>query len=235
MAETAVTMETNAIIGCIVITCALVLITALVLWSRRTVNHIARGIVSAIREKKAKMLVLGWHGRSSKSMFNIGSTIDPVIEQAPCNVVVLKDCGGNKSFKNILVPVAGGPNGAFALEIASILHDDDDPQAAKITAFTVDTGREVFDLEQFLDTQAEQLQLGRNRFVAKTVRAKSPVLAILREAAEYDLVVLGTTHRPMIAKITSRSLPEKIALRCSKPVVIVKSDTGVRSWIRKWI
>ena len=201
----------------------------------RYCRNIARGIVSAIREKKAKMLVLGWHGRSSKSMFNIGSTIDPVIEQAPCNVVVLKDCGGNKSFKDILVPIAGGPNGAFALEIASILHDDDDPQAAKITAFTVDTGREVFDLEQFLDTQAEQLQLGRNRFVAKTVRAKSPVLAILREAAEYDLVVLGTTHRPMIAKITSQSLPEKIALRCSKPVVIVKSDTGVRSWIRKWI
>jgi hypothetical protein len=108
MVETAVTMETNAIIGCIVISCALVLITALVLWSRRTVNHIARGIVSAIREKKTRMLVLGWHGRSSKSIFNIGSTIDPVIEQAPCNVVVLKDCGGNKSFKNILVPVAGG-------------------------------------------------------------------------------------------------------------------------------
>ena len=35
-------METNAIIGCIVITCALVLITGLVLWSRRTVNRIER-------------------------------------------------------------------------------------------------------------------------------------------------------------------------------------------------
>ncbi len=35
-------METNAIIGCIVIVCVLVLITGLVLWSRRTVNHIAR-------------------------------------------------------------------------------------------------------------------------------------------------------------------------------------------------
>ncbi len=35
-------METNAIIGCIVIACALVLITGLVLWSRRTVNRIER-------------------------------------------------------------------------------------------------------------------------------------------------------------------------------------------------
>jgi tetrahydromethanopterin S-methyltransferase subunit E len=42
MVETVVTMETNAIIGCIVIVCVLVLVTGLVLWSRRTVNHIAR-------------------------------------------------------------------------------------------------------------------------------------------------------------------------------------------------
>ena len=42
MVETAVTMETNAIIGCIVIVCVLVLITGLVLWSRRTVNRIER-------------------------------------------------------------------------------------------------------------------------------------------------------------------------------------------------
>ncbi len=42
MVETAVTMEINAIIGCIVITCALMLITGLVLWSRRTVNRIER-------------------------------------------------------------------------------------------------------------------------------------------------------------------------------------------------
>ena len=42
MVETAVTMENDAIIGCIVITCVLVLITGLVLWSRRTVNRIER-------------------------------------------------------------------------------------------------------------------------------------------------------------------------------------------------
>jgi len=29
----------------------------------------------------------------------------------------------NQEFKNVLVPVAGGPNSAFALEMASILVD----------------------------------------------------------------------------------------------------------------
>ncbi len=201
----------------------------------RYCRNIARGIVSAIREKKTKMLVLGWHGRRTTNIFNLGSTVDPIIEQAPCNVVILKDCGGNRTFKNILVPLAGGPNGAFALEIASILADTE--EEGKITGFTVDRGdaKRKFDLDKFLDTQAEQLNLGRKRFTAKTVQAKSPVVAILREARHYDLVVLGVTHKPLLYQITRQSLPEKIACRCNKPVVMVKSDVGVRSWIKRWI
>ncbi len=195
----------------------------------------ARGIVAAIRQKKAKMLVLGWHGRPSTHMFSIGSTVDPIIEQAPCNVVVVKDCGGNRTFNNILVPLGGGPNGALALEIAAILADSD--EEGKITAFTVDTGKakRKFDIEKFLDVQAERLKIGRKRFAAKTVTARSPVVAILRESRKHDLVVLGVTHRPLLYQIGQQSLPEKIACRCNKPLVMVKSDVGVRSWIKRWI
>jgi amino acid transporter len=202
----------------------------------RYCRNIARGIVSAIREKKTEMLVLGWHGRSSTRIFNLGATVDPVIEQAPCNVVILKDCGGNKVFKNTLVPIAGGPNSPLALEVASILTEEEDGQGSgKITAFTVDTGRYPFDLDQFLDEQTDRLNLGRNRFIAKTVKAKRPLLAILKEAKNYDLVVIGTTHRPLLSQLARQSLPEKIACRCAKSTVIVKSDLGVRSWIRRWI
>ncbi len=35
-------MDTNAIIGCIVAACALITITFLTLWSRRTIDRIAR-------------------------------------------------------------------------------------------------------------------------------------------------------------------------------------------------
>lgn len=198
----------------------------------RYCRNIARGIVSAIREKKIKMLVLGWHGGPTTNVFNLGSKIDPIIEQAPCNVVVLKDCGGNKVFKKALVPLAGGPNGKFALEIASILTN---PDGGKVTALTIDTGRYQLNLEEYLDEQVKQLEIPRHHFNSKTVKAKSAVMAILKEAKNYDVVVLGTTHKSPLFQIARRSLPEKIAFRCAKPVVIVKSDVGVRSWIRRWI
>lgn len=197
----------------------------------RYCRSIARGIISAIREKKTRMLVLGWHGRPTTHLFNLGSTIDPIIEQSPCNVVVLKDCGGNKAFHNVLVPIAGGPHGAFALEVADILTEPE----GKITLLTVDTGDRKFDLEAFLDAQVERLGLGRNRFTTKVVQSKAPLRTILSETWEADLVVLGTTNRPLILEVTGQSLPEKLARRCGKPTVIVKSDAGVRSWIKRWI
>ena len=38
----------------------------------------------------------------------MGSTLDPVIERAPCNVVILKNFS-DRVFRRVLVPVAGGP------------------------------------------------------------------------------------------------------------------------------
>ena len=89
----------------------------------RYCRNAARGIVMAAREKRIELIIMGWHGPDSyRKSFIFGSTLDPVVENAPCNVIVFKDCICD-SYKNVLVPFAGGPNSAFAFEIASILVD----------------------------------------------------------------------------------------------------------------
>ncbi|MBN1765207.1 MAG: amino acid permease [Sedimentisphaerales bacterium] len=201
----------------------------------RYCRSIARGIVSALRQKRVKMLVMGWHGRPSTSLFYLGATIDPIIERAPCNVVVLKDYGEDKMFKHVLVPLAGGPNGPLALEIAAILCDHSAGDGDSITVFTVDTGRRVFDLDTFIDEQTRRLHLERKRFQSKVVKSRNPVRAILDEAKNHDLVVMGTTQKPILFQFAGTSIPEIIARHCEKPIVMVKSDVGVRSWIKRWI
>jgi len=96
----------------------------------RYCRNISRGIVSAARQKKANMLIVGWRGHKS-TQFIFGSTIDPIIERSPCNIVVLKG-GGNLSYKNILLPLAGGPNGAFVSEHSKKLHLASDRVEVKI-------------------------------------------------------------------------------------------------------
>ncbi|MFW6133300.1 MAG: amino acid permease [Planctomycetota bacterium] len=192
----------------------------------------ARGIVSAVRERRTNLLIMGWHGRPTHRTFRIGSTVDPVIERAPCNVVVMKDCGGDRVFRRVLVPVAGGPNSAYALEIAAILADRDE---GELTAFYVDRGGDRFDLQAFCDTRSEQVRIPPERVHAKSVPGHSVVEAILAEAADYDLVVLGCTEQPVLRQIAHDPIPERVARRCDRPLVMAKASGGLRSWLRRWI
>ncbi len=194
-------------------------------------RNVARGIVSAVRQKNIDMLIVGWHGRPRTYGFSFGSTIDPIIERSPCNVVVLKG-GGNQQFKRILVPVAGGPNGGFALEIASMLVDKEE---GMINAFTVVTDREKFDIVGFVSEHKERLQIPSEKISMKAVNATNVVEAILKEAKDYDLVVIGCTRRPPIYQVARESIPETVARRCSQPLVMVNATKGIQSWIKRWI
>jgi nucleotide-binding universal stress UspA family protein len=90
----------------------------------RYCRNFARGIISAAAERKADLLIMGWQGHRQQE-FSLGSTVDPVLERATCNVAVFKDCQQRK-YRNVLVPYAGGPNATFSLEVASIMVDKDE-------------------------------------------------------------------------------------------------------------
>jgi basic amino acid/polyamine antiporter, APA family len=202
----------------------------------RYCRNVARGIISAVRERKTDMLVMGWRGRPSARRFVLGSTVDPIIERVPCNVVILKNCADQR-FQNVLVPVAGGPNSLFALEVATILADE---KSGRVTVFTVKTkGREPFDAEAFVQTHRDRLALPRDRIAIRTVSAGSVTQAILGEAARkadgYDLVVMGSTRDSLLRQFARRSTPETVARLCPKPFVMVKATRGVESWLKRWV
>ena len=198
----------------------------------RYCRSIARGIISAVREKRIDTLIMGWHGRRRHSAFRLGSTVDPIIERTPCNVLVLKDCGNSRVFKRILVPLTGGPNGALALEVASILADAEE---GEITAFAVNAGGKPFDIDGFVNLHESKMRLDRARVRAKEVASRNVVGAILAEAAHHDLVVLGCTREPLIRQITRSSVPETVARLCGKPLVMVKASGRLRSWVKRWV
>ena len=197
----------------------------------RYCRNAARGIISAVREKGTDMLIMGWHGGPSGRSFRLGSKVDPIIERTPCNVVMLKDCGGNREFKRVLVPLAGGPNGAFALEVASILADETE---GEIVAFTVAGGKRKFDIDAFVADHADRITIPAERVSTKTSAAKDVIRTLLAECKKYDLIVLGCTLEPILSRFTRETLPETIAKRCGKPLVMVKAGGGIRSWIRRW-
>ena len=157
--------------------------------------------------------------------------MDPIVERAPCEVVIFKDCGKG-TFQRVLVPVAGGPNGALALEIASILVSREE---GEITAFTVSGGESRMDLRQFVEDQEDRLAVSLDRIRLKEIHSRDVVRAILAESESHDLLVLGSTRNSLAYQVARTSIPELIARQCSKPLVMVKAATGLDSWLRRWI
>jgi nucleotide-binding universal stress UspA family protein len=197
----------------------------------RYCRNVARGVISVIRQKKADMLIMGWRGKRRPSVFRLGSTVDPIIERSPSSIVIMKDCG-NKEFERVLVPVAGGPNSALALEVASILVEQD---KGTVVALTVERGEGRFDIDEFVEEHAENLRLPSEQITTKTIQSSNVVEAILEEAKEYDLIVLGTTREPLLRRVTRETIPDIIARRCGNPLVMVKATGGLRSWIKRWL
>ena len=155
----------------------------------RYCRSIARGIVSAVVQKKADLLIMGWHGRGTKGPFSIGSTIDPIIERAPCDVAILKNCGKQTHYRRVLVPLGGGPNGGLALEMAGILCD---PEEGELTALNVKTSagrRAPIDVWQYVAQHRERIAVPDGRLHVDTMTSDDIIGAIVEKSADYDLVV----------------------------------------------
>ena len=197
----------------------------------RYCRNVARGIISAVKEKKINLLVLGWHGRPRRHGFRLGTTLDPIIERSPSNIVIFKNYG-NQEYKRILVPLAGGPNGAFALEVATILAD---PKEGEVDALTVAGQKLKFDLGNFVLQHRSQLHLPLERVHSRLLYSSKIAATILKESENYDLVVIGTSNASAMTSMTRETVPERVSRLCEKPLVMVKASSGIRSWIQRWV
>ncbi|MDA0989542.1 MAG: amino acid permease, partial [Verrucomicrobia bacterium] len=203
----------------------------------RYCRNTGRGIVSAAREKRTQCLIMGWQGKRRTRGFTLGSTLDPVLERVPCDVVIIKQVSEVRC-RRVLVPVAGGPNSMFAIEIASILAD---PDVGEIVVLTIQTGRseKAVNLAELLEAMGDQLTIPSERVRMLSIASRDIVGTIIRETeredSPYDLVVIGATREPLLAQFTRESMPERVLRNCRKPIAMVQAAGRMRSVVRRWV
>ena len=197
----------------------------------RYCRNFARGIISAAAERKADLLIMGWQGYRRRG-FSLGSTVDPVLERATCNIAVFKDCRHQK-YMNVLVPYAGGPNATFSLEMGSIMVDKDEGRV--VVLHVAPPGKPTQDIDAFLDETVPQLNVSRSLFEPKYVISHNRFKILIEEAEQHDLVVLGATGDPVFRKRVMGSLPEELARHCKKPLIMVKAKHPIKSFIKRWM
>jgi glucosyl-3-phosphoglycerate synthase len=191
-------------------------------------RHTAAGIIEAAAEQEADLVIFGWGGKSgagregSNTSPAISPTIDEVVREAPCDIAVIKQRGA-ATIRRILVPVRGGPHAELALRFADAL-------ATRHGAVVVALHLVPAGVTEPVRAQAER---ALTAFLRLHVTADSmPLLrearnvrtAILHEAEQADLVVMGASAPPGEPGATLfGSLPEAIAQRAKCSVIVVKT------------
>lgn len=195
----------------------------------RTAPTIAQGIVDTAAEENSHLILMGWRGRLRRSATgaSIGDVLDQVIKNAPCNIAVVK-ARGLQSIRRILVLTAGGPNAVLALGLAMSIARR--YRAEVTTLYVAKPGQEATGRAMLAKT-VNGLQ-GAKTVRQELVVAENAVKGILKESKDYDLVLLGATQEGLFQQVLFGPIPEEVAKRCSKTVIVVKGYQPIVSMVK---
>jgi uncharacterized hydrophobic protein (TIGR00271 family) len=193
----------------------------------------AQGILDTAREEKVDLILLGWRGYTRSLGASMGPVIDAVIHDAPCDVTVAKGHEWDQ-IDRILVPTAGGPHAPIAAQLAMLLSET---YGSHVTVLYVQMGRATPEQMEENQQRIAQTLVGiefSRPPEEKVVIADSVVEGIVREAAGYDLVLLGASEEGLFDQFVFGSIPQQIAARVPKTAIIAKRYGGpTEFWIRK--
>lgn len=199
-------------------------------------RNISGIILDEVRTYAPDVLILGIKGELHHGRYQLGRTLDPVVQGATCDVMVQRGDFG-PDLNRILIPAAGGPNAPRALTLARILAPD-----ARIVALYVADERqgqaEVLVGRARLGIMEERLPLEDRRMVeTKVVQAATPVEGILSEATKgYGLVIVGAGHEGPVDRFLFGDIPQLILDQSPIPAMVVRRRlTYLDSfWRRVW-
>lgn len=188
-------------------------------------------ILDTIEEEEPDMLVMGWRGRTFRRDFVLGSTLDPILLRAPCDVVVARFGPGKplKNVKNILLPTAGGPHAALAAELTRDLAVAEN---ANVTMFNVgrsdkDEGR-AMEAFRNLEDYFKGVEYTKKFTVSDNIEK-----GLSDEAQKQDVVFIGATTRPFLKNFLMGVFPEKIIKNTDTTVIMTRKWVKLMDVIKK--
>ncbi len=205
----------------------------------------AEGIIEAVAEEGADLLIFGWGGPPAGSRGGgspepdsptvtvnapmptvFSSTIDAVVRQSPCDIAVVKQ-RGIEQVNSILVPVRGGPHAELAVRVARDLAQRFDAQVVVMHVVPNGIGERACARQQEALDRFIKEHGGRRRASGLVREAASVRQAIIREASHHDLVVMGASAAPTNAGPDGRylfgTLADAVASRARPTVIVVKT------------
>jgi basic amino acid/polyamine antiporter, APA family len=195
-------------------------------------------ILQVLREEGADRLFMGWKGRRKRREFILGSTIDPVVEQAPCEVSLLKVRA--EQIGEVVVLAGGGPITPLAAGVAA---DIAASNSAQLTLLNIQQPEPVTDEDsgEVLEPQeagertiaevARKAGLEEGSYTSRVVVSEQIEAAIMEAVEDYQTIFVGATRTGVVKQALFGSIPEKVGEQASGTVVMVNKRHQPRTII----
>ena len=184
-------------------------------------NRVYEIILDTLKEEDVNLLVMGWRGERPEGDRRIlGSNIDYLIENAPCDVVVFKTKGLKHPVRRIVVLSSPlwSVQGVDAIALLLAKH-----YGAKVTVVSI-----VEDPSKADEIKADSRGLLENALALgldveqKVVYSKAYESTALRESAEADLLLVRASPPGALRKYSLGPVEDRIAKLAQVPVLIFR-------------
>lgn len=197
-------------------------------------RKVADGIIDAARESDADAILVGWQQTSGRTDAILGTTVDALLERAPADVLVERIGLTADGVDSILVPVAGSPHAALAARAGAAVAAAND--ARMVLLAVAGDGTDAATAQDYVErTEAALLDLwdGPERPTESSLRVDAVVVeggdiatAIVTEAREHDIVLMGATRGGSLRRRLVGSIPRTVAGRTQCTVLLAQRPSG---------
>jgi APA family basic amino acid/polyamine antiporter len=188
----------------------------------------ASAILDVVEDENADHVLLGWSGSRSRREHVLGSTIDPVVSRAPCDVSLIKlGPEGTRGEGDIAVLAGEGPHAPVAArrgaEFAAasdatltLVNGQSDSDSADEYDDYVEAGLAV------IEEVAERADLDPDRYETEVVPVEDLEADLLAALESFDTVCVGATRSGAISQALFGSIPETIGEEVEGTVAIAR-------------
>ncbi len=203
-------------------------------------RSVGRSILTVVEDEDADQVLLGWHGQRRKRDFVFGSTVDPIIRDAPCEVTVV-----NRKREAIGDPVALAGPGPHAPVAARRAFEYARIQGLIPTLLNIQPpadGRDVGEDgavdplergEAAIEAVAERAGLEPDSYDARVIVADDIESAILDDLSGDDLVCVGVSEQQAVSRILWGSLADRVVQDATGNVALVRSQVKTHRTVRE--
>ncbi|WP_290812210.1 amino acid permease [Halovivax sp.] len=198
-----------------------------------------QAILSVVEEEGADQVVLGWRGFRQRREHVFGSTIDPILRDAPCDVTLVRL--EDRAIGRLVALAGPGPHAPVAArraaEFASI--DGTTPALLNVQPEPTEDADPEFDpTERGLATiehVAETAGLDPDEYESEVLIADDVEGAILDAVDAYDTVCVGVSETSAVRRILFGSIAKRVSRESDANVAMIRGPYESHRTIREAI